>query len=390
MQFRQKARSGWSAISNVVERRRHPQHFIRTDKTPWIELFRDDIMSVRHYSLPPTQSITVEGKEIAVTPTKHAIPLILIPALGIHSWTFDIMPTRSMVKYLMARGYKVYLVDWGSPSAANRELNLSTYVNRWLPKAVDVVKQHADTQQVNLLGYCMGGLLALMYLGAHPDAPVKSLATIASPVNFHRGGQLGRIASVISRPALKLNEWFRISLDPFDTRLFHIPGKLVSVGFKLTNPPGVVKSYLDLVRHIGDREYVTNHMTMGQWFNDMVDYPGATVREVIAKMLISNNMVEGGIRIGNKRARFDNIHQDLLALAGKTDNICTLAAAKDALKLVASKDKRFEVVPGGHAGVFAGSKAPSTTWRIIADWLEVRSDETQQPIEESAKQVAGA
>lgn len=374
MSFRYRASQGLAALGTALERRRHPQHFILTDKTPWFEIFRDGIMSVRHYSLPPMQRINVEGQELDVRKKKHKLPLLLVPALGIHSWTFDIMPSRSMVRYLMARGHDVYLIDWGSPSKSERDLSLSSYVNHWMPQAVAAVCKHAGSKQINLVGYCMGGLLSLMYLGGHKDAPVKSIATIASPVNFHKGGTLGNLGSIISRPALKASEWFRFRLDPMDSRLFHIPGRLVSLGFKLTNPPGVVTAYLDLVRHITDRDYVTEHMTMGQWFNDMVDYPGATVREVIAKMVIGNNMAKGEIQVGKYQVRFGDIHQDLLALAGKTDNICTLAAAKDVLQLVSSEEKRFEVVPGGHAGVFAGSRAPANTWRIIADWLEVRAD----------------
>lgn len=374
MSLKNRTLSGFTALSTAVERRRFPQHFILKDKTPWKEIYRDGIMTVRRYSLPAAESIEVEGVDIPVSTTKHKLPLVLVPALGIHGWTFDIMPSRSMVKYFMARGHDVYLIDWGSPSQSERELRLSTYVNRWMPKAVEAVCHYAEAKEVNLIGYCMGGLLCLMYLGSHTDAPVRSLATIASPVNFHKGGLLGKLGSVISSPALKLNEWFRIRLDPFDSRLFHIPGRLVSLGFKLTNPPSVVLSYLELVRNITDRDYVTNHMTMGQWFNDMVDYPGATVREIIAKMLISNNMASGEIRIGNRTARFDNITQDLLALAGKTDNICTIDAARDVIHLTRGKEKRFEVVPGGHAGVFAGGKAPANTWRIIADWLDIRSD----------------
>lgn len=372
--LRNRARSGLSALNNAIERRRHPQHFIRTDRTPWIEIYRDSIMSVRHYSLPPVKQIQVNADTLDVETKKHRIPLVLIPALGIHSWTFDIKPNRSMVRYLMARGYQVYLIDWGSPSAADRELNLDTYVNRWMPKAIDAVQRHSGAPNVNLVGYCMGGLLALMYLGGHEEAPVKSLSTIASPVNFHKSGAIGKAAALISRPALLMNDWFRFRVDPLNSRLFHVPGKLVSIGFKLTNPPGVVTAYLDLVRNISDREYVTDHMTMGQWFNDMVDYPGATVREIVSKMLLRNNMANGDIRVGDIDVHFSQIKQDLLAFAGKTDNICSIEAARDVMRQVGSQDKRFEVVPGGHAGVFAGSKSPATTWRIIADWLEVRSD----------------
>lgn len=373
MLLNRRTKSGLTALGAAVERRRHPEHFIMVDKAPWKEVYRDGIMAVRHYSLPSTKSIMVEGKEVKVAKKKHKTPMLLVNALGIHCWTFDIMPTRSMVRYMMARGYDVYLVDWGSPSQSDRDICLSTYVNEWLPNAVNAVKQHAESKQVNLVGYCMGGLLSLMYLGSHPDAPVKAIATIASPVNFHKGGILGRVAAVVSSPALKFSSRFQFKSEVFSSRFFHIPGELVSLGFKLTNPPGVVSAYINLVKNITDREYVTNHMTMGQWFNDMVDYPGATVREIITKMLISNSMANGEIQVGDKQVTFSSINQDLLALAGKTDNICTLDAAEDVMRLTSSREKRYEVVPGGHAGVFAGSKAPANTWRIIADWMDVRS-----------------
>lgn len=376
MALRRRVKWGISALGTAYERRRHPHHYILTDKTPWREIARDGIMSVRHYTLPANNQKTVVAgdQEVDVAKKKHRIPLILVPALGIHSWTYDLMPTRSMVRYYIARGHDVYLIDWGNPSQSNRETNLATYVNEWMPQAVEAVLEHTGEDQVNMVGYCMGGLLALMYLGGHEDAPVRSLATIASPVNFHRGGSLGMVAKLISAPALKINELFRINLDPFDTRLFHIPGKLVSVGFKMTNPPGVVKSYLNLVKNITDKEFVTGHMSMGSWFNDMVDYPGATVREIIAKMMISNSMANDKIAVGDKTVRFSDIQQDLLALAGQTDNICTLPSARDIMRVIGSRDKRFEIMPGGHAGVFAGNKAPGSTWRSIADWLEPRAN----------------
>lgn len=371
---RQWLSNGLQAVSHAIERRRHPQRFILTDKTPWVEIWRDGIMSVRHYSLPPMDSINVDGEAMPVAREKKRIPILLVPALGIHAWTFDIMPSRSMVRYLMARGYDVYLLDWGKPSLSQREITLNTYVNQWLPQAAEAVHGHSGNEHLSLVGYCMGGLLCLMYLGAHPDAPVRNLVTIASPVNFHKSGAYGKVFSVLSGPALRARQHLKLRLEPLDTRLFHIPGNLLSIGFKLTNPPGVLASYLDLVRNINDRDYVTEYMTMGQWFNDMVDYPGATVREVIEKMVIANSMANGEITIGQRKASLSNIRCDLLALAGNSDRIVTIPAARDILRLTSSQEKRFEVVPGGHAGVFAGSKAPSHTWRIIADWLEGRSD----------------
>ncbi|MDF1780428.1 MAG: alpha/beta fold hydrolase [Alcanivoracaceae bacterium] len=374
MNYRHTLSSGWRAVSHAVERRRHPHRFILNDKTPWVEIYRNGIMAVRHYTLPPMDAISVDGNDIPVSKTRHRVPILLVPALGIQTWTWDLMPSRSMVRYLIARGYDVYVLDWGSPSLSDRELGLSTYVNEWMPEAVEAVRQHGESNEVSLVGYCMGGLLCLMYLGAFPDAPVRNLSTIASPVNFHKSGPFGSIMGLVSYPALKVHDWFQVRLEPVSAKLFHIPANLLSFGFKMTNPPGVVASYLDLVRNISDREYVTEYMTVGQWFNDMVDYPGATVREVIEKMVIRNSLAGGRIRIGDRYSDFSNITANLLAFAGTTDRIVSVQAAKDIMRLTSSKDRRFDVVPGGHAGVFAGSKAPTHAWRAIADWLAVRSD----------------
>ena len=369
-----KLKTSLRAVGHMVERRRHPGRFILVDKTPWDIIYTDDIMSVRHYSLPPSEEVEVEGHRIPVAEKRHRTPLLLVPALGIQPWTFDIMPSRSMVRYLMARGYDVYLLDWGQPSRSHREIRLDTYVNQWLPMAVQSVREHAESENISLLGYCMGGLLCMMYMGAYREAPVRNLVTIASPVNFHRSGPYGTLFSLLSIPAIKAQDWFRMRLEPLDSKLFHIPGELLSLGFKMTNPPGVVTAYLDLVRNIADREYITEYMTMGQWFNDMVDYPGATVREIIEKMIIGNSLAGGRIEIGERTSDFSDIRCDLLAFAGATDRIVSIAAARDVMRVTGSDDKRFEVVPGGHAGVFAGSKSPDHTWRITADWLAARSD----------------
>ena len=211
---RPSVKSSLRALSHMVERRRHPRRFIQTDKTPWDEIYRNGIMALRHYSLPPMARIPVGDEEIPVRREKHRIPLILVPALGIHCWTYDLMPNRSMVRYLMARGHDVYLIDWGQPSQADRDLDLDTYVNQWLPQVVERVREHTGSDQVNLLGYCMGGLLCMLYLGSHPGAPVRSLSTIASPVNFHKSGPFGKIFSLAAIPAMQAHDWFQVRLEP--------------------------------------------------------------------------------------------------------------------------------------------------------------------------------
>jgi polyhydroxyalkanoate synthase len=85
-------------------------------------------------------------------------------------------------------------------------------------------------------------------------------------------------------------------------------------------------------------------------------------------------MAEGNMRIGKAKAEFERIHCSILAFAGDSDNLVSPRAARKVLDIVSSEDKEFHVVPGGHAGVFAGSRSPENTWAISADWLAERSN----------------
>ena len=77
--------------------------------------------------------------------------------------------------------------------------------------------------------------------------------------------------------------------------------------------------------------------------------------EMIRKMGLYNRMAKGRFRIGDRVADFNTITANLLAFAGDNDKIVPIAAAEAILNVVASPDKTFEIVPGGHAGVFTGS-----------------------------------
>lgn len=361
-------------VRNAIQRRANPQKFIENGLTPFEELTRDRLFAVRYYPPFSDASIAVEGEgAVPVSTTPHRVPLLMVPPLGTHTWIFDLMSDRSIVRYFRARGFEVYLIDWGVPTSEDHNLSLDTYVNRWMPAAIDTVRKHSGQQDVALLGYCMGGLLSLMALGAKHDPHIKALVTIASPVDFHGGPTYGRLISTLSKPAMIAHRLARIRLIDFDAQRFHVPGWMVSLGFRSMNPPGMLMAYLGMVRHLADTDYVTEYMSMGQWFNDMVDYPGTVVQEMAEKLAIANQLASGGLRIGGALIDLRNVRADLFACAGAGDTIVDVEMARRVLKVVGSSDRTFHIGPGGHAALFSGSSAPSHVWKPIADWLVPRS-----------------
>lgn len=374
-------RTSSAFVNNAVKRRTHKASYLQLDKTAHEVILRDGLMSVKHYKPLPPGLVTLDGKTIQVRQRRFAIPLVLVPPLGVFAWIFDLMAERSMVKYFLAHGFDVYLIDWGTPRAEDQDISLETYVADWFPKAMQAIRAHSGSEEQSLLGYCMGGLLSLLYLAYSRDSRVVNLVTIASPVDMHKMGFLGTATRLLSKPVWAIGKVTGLRIDKMQRDLFHVPGKRLSLMFKMTNPMGAVSSYVELVRNLADDEYVSRYMTMNEWFTNMPDYPGATIQEIIRKLGLYNRMSKGRIRIGGRESSFLDINSNLLAFAGDNDKIVPIASAEGILEVVSSSDKEFHIVPGGHAGVFTGSKAAHTTWAISKDWLSQRS----KPLPEKAE-----
>ncbi|MDF2445425.1 MAG: alpha/beta fold hydrolase [Moraxellaceae bacterium] len=366
-------KTGSAFVNNAVQRRVNKQRFLQQDKTAHTIIYRDGLMTVKHYQPLDCASITIEGQEFKVRQKRFGTPLVLVPPLGVFAWIFDLMADRSMAKYFLAHGFDVYLIDWGAPSGDDRDVSLERYVTDWFPKAMKAIREHSGSEEQSLLGYCMGGLLALLYLAASRDAKVVNLVTIASPVDMHKMGFVGGVYRALSKPLWAVGRVTGIRIDKMQRDLFHVPGKRLSFMFKMTNPVGTISSYLELVRNLADDDYVSRYMTMNEWFTNMPDYPGATVQQLIRKMGLYNRLARGRIRLGGQDADFRNIRSALLAFAGDNDKIVPVASAEAILEVVSSTDKAFHIVPGGHAGVFTGGRAAHTTWAISKDWLTQRS-----------------
>jgi len=362
----------WSVL-NGIEQVVASENFNISNQSEFDEIYSDRIMSVKHYRPLGQKEIEIGTELVSVSRKRHKTPLLLVPPLAATAMIFDLMPHRSIVRFFLAHGFDVYLVDWGDVTADHSDLSLETYVMEWMPEVVNAVKSCSGSQEISIFSYCMGGLLSLMYLATHGDESVRNLITVASPIDMHESGAAGRVMSAVYGPTQAISKLLNFSLLDMPARFFHVPGWASSLAFKMTNPVGTVVNSLEKFVNLWDREYLEESMTMSKWFDDMVDYPGETIKDMAVHMMLKNRMAEGNMRIGKAKAEFERIHCSILAFAGDSDNLVSPRAARKVLDIVSSEDKEFHVVPGGHAGVFAGSRAPENTWAISADWLAERS-----------------
>lgn len=347
---------------------------VKSGLTPYEVIHEGDPMSVRFYALPEGSRIPMaDGTEMQVPQRRHAVPLILVPPLGVTTETFDLMPSRSLVRYMAARGFKTYLIDWGKPERRHAHLGFKDYALTMMSEAIKKVREHSGSQEVSLMGWCMGGLLCLIHAGATQDPQIRNLITVASPIDLRGGGIVARTATALNTPARLIRKFSNFRLHDLKPDWLHAPAWLTTLSFKLTDPVGSVTTYWDLLMRLWDREFVESHTTTSNYLNNMLLYPGGVVQDMVVRMAVDNKLATGRIEVGDTVADLSTIRSNFIAFAGETDHLVPADIARKSVELVASADKQFHVAPGGHMGVILGSKAQNAVWANMAEWLAARS-----------------
>lgn len=355
---------------------------IQSGKTEYEVIAEHLPMRVRYYApeQPSPRASLAEGETETPPTRQHAIPLVMVPPLGVTTETFDLMPDRSLVKFMVESGFRVYLVDWGKPERKDGHLGLFDYSHTMMGQALQAVRKHSQSEELSMFGWCMGGLLCLLYAGYGQDTHIRNIVTVASPIDLRDGKNIMSFASntlnVTSRFVRKYSE-FR--LEKINAAPFSPPGWLVSLGFKLTAPVASITTYWDLLTRLHDRDFVEQHTTTADYLNNMMLYPGGVVRDFMVRFAVDNKLAGGKVKIGDLYSELANIHANMLAFAGETDHLVPSTMAQKSLKMVKSKEKAFRLAPGGHMGVILGSQAREHVWSVSADWLRTHSQVQDKP-----------
>jgi polyhydroxyalkanoate synthase len=88
----------------------------------------------------------------------------MIPPQVNKYYFLDLAPGRSLVEYLVAQGLRYFTIVWRNPQPQHGDWGLDDYVAAQL-RAIDIVREVAASDDVNLLGACAGGLTSALMLG---------------------------------------------------------------------------------------------------------------------------------------------------------------------------------------------------------------------------------
>lgn len=351
---------------------------VRASRTPYKVIHEDDIVRLRYYPPLKQDSIVVDGETVAVEHNAFPVPLVLVAPLAVNMHLYDLFPGRSLVKYLRARGFEVYLVDWGRPEPRHNHYSLQTYFAELLPALLDKVREHSGSQKLTLHGWSFGALFSYCY-AALGDPDIANLVLVGSPNDYHANGQLGVQYQRLSKGLRMVERLAGWRVHNARKRYFRAPGWGNALAFKLTNPVGSLQGYTNLLKNLNDREFVSRHATNAAFLDRMVAYPGAVIQDIIQYLWVDNVLASGRLPVPESDAGLSNIQAPILSIVGRHDPIVNEDCARPLLDWAGSADKELIRVDGGHMSIVGGRKAPEQSWQVIAGWLAQRSGERQAP-----------
>jgi polyhydroxyalkanoate synthase len=106
----------------------------------------------------------------------------------------DLQPDNSLVQYAASRGHTVFMLSWRNPGPELGHLTWDDYLEKGLFEAIRVCREIAGSDQINALGFCVGGTIlacGLAALAARGERPVASMTMMTSLLDFAEPGVLG-------------------------------------------------------------------------------------------------------------------------------------------------------------------------------------------------------
>ncbi len=290
------------------------------------------------------------------------VPVLIVMSLISRSYVLDLYPGMSFVAALRDAGFDVYMLDWGIPDERDAGNSLTTYVDELLPAAIDALLAESGSDVVNVIGYCYGGLLSLLLGAAHPDLPVASLVTMATPVDFDEMGLFGRVLDAGR-------------IDPGDLLddTGNVPPDVIRNAFRVLKPTADLTQYAVLWEKLWDDRQMEGFQVMGQWTRDHIPFPGKAFRETV-EIMREDAVKHDTVRLGDRPVSLKNLTWPLLNVIAGKDHIVPRCAALPVVDLVGSAESRTLELSAGHVGLVMGRSASTTTLPEIFGWLRAHTD----------------
>ena len=306
------------------------------------------------------------------TETVHARPLLIFPPWINKFYIIDLRPENSFVRWLVARGYTVFLVSWVNPDAALAQKGFEEYMREGIFAALDAVKDATGVADPNCVGYCIGGTLlaaTLAYMAQKKDARIHSATFWAAQTDFSDAGELQVFVDDAQLDALQ---------KQMEREGGVLPGAKMAGAFNMLRANDLIWSF------------VINNYLLGKpaapfdllyWNSDTTRMPEKLHLSYLRNCYRDNALAKGEMELGGVRLDLKKVKVPVYLQSAREDHIAPARSVYKAVNLF-SGPARFILAGSGHiAGVInppaAGKYQYWTSEKKAADfdaWLPTATE----------------
>jgi polyhydroxyalkanoate synthase len=295
-------------------------------------VFRNDLFELIQYT--------------PLTETVFERPYLMVPPCINKYYILDLQPDNSVVRYMVEQGHTVFLVSWKNPDAAMSKITWDDYVGDGVIKAIEVVKDIGGTDQINVLGFCVGGTLtatALAVLAARKKNVVASLTLLTTLLDF---SDTGILDVFIDEGMVKLRE---STIGGEGGHYGMMSGLELGNTFSFLRPNDLVWNYV-----------VENYLKGNSpppfdllyWNGDSTNLPGPMYCWYLRHTYLQNELVQPGkLTVCGEKVDLGKITVPAYIYASHDDHIVPWKSAYESTQILKGKN-RFVLGASGHiAGV---------------------------------------
>ncbi len=318
------------------------------------------------------------------------VPVLFVPSLVNRAQVLDLLPGRSLLRWLASQGLHPLLLDWGWPGEVERRFSLTDYVAGRLERAVAGLGR-----PVILAGYCMGGLLCTAFAARRPEL-VTALALLATPWDFHAadvsdagtGSDTGTVSDAgggsdagagppsgsgpadgASGPSWAPEAVVRMLalLEPAMALTGVLGIDALQTLFELAAPGAVAAKYRSFGRAAPDSDRARCFVALEDWLADGVPLAAPVARECLGGWYGANSPARGAWRVAGLPVAPEALRLPSLVVVPLQDRIVPAGSALALGRLIPGSTVLRPAA--GHVGMIVGSRAEAGLWGPLRDWL---------------------